>query len=144
MIQRIQSLFFLAASLLFGAEFATSFASSESAVNGIFSDQKYNIHDHVMFQILVGLGVLVSLVALFMYKNRARQIQLGYLVITLSVIFPIVVILFYLNATKDIGAVVINDQIGLYLPLGIMVAGFLAVRFVRKDEKLVQSMDRLR
>jgi len=38
----------------------------------------------------------------------------------------------------------VNDQFGMYLPLvGLLFSG-LAIHFIRKDEKLVKSMDRLR
>ena len=37
-----------------------------------------------------------------------------------------------------------DDGIGAYLPMGAMVMLLLAMRFIKKDDDLVRSMDRLR
>ena len=144
MIQRIQSVFFLLAGLFFGGGFATSFASSNQTVEGIFSDQLYRLDDHIGLQILAGLGILFSIAAIFLYRNRTNQIKIGYLITTLAILLPIAAILIYSNQTAQLETVVIEDQAGLYLPIGTIICALLAVRYVRKDEKLVQSMDRLR
>jgi len=44
----------------------------------------------------------------------------------------------------SLGNVTPDDGMGLYLPFVFLLFGFLAQRFIQKDEKLVQSMDRLR
>lgn len=144
MIQRIQSVFLFLAGVLFGSSFATSFASSDRAVEGIFSDQLYRVNDHVGLQILAGLGILLSLAAIFLYKNRKNQVKLGYIITTIAILLPIAAILIYSNQTEQLEAAVIEDRLGLYLPIGTVICTLLAVRFIRKDEKLVQSMDRLR
>ena len=144
MIQRIQSIFFLLAGACFGGEFGTSFATTSVAADGIFVDQAYNLQDNVMLQILAGLGLLISLAAIFMYQNRKTQIKLGYLTTVIGVVLPIVSVLIFMNQTKSMPDIEINDQLGLYLPIGMIAFSLLAVRFTRKDEKLVESMDRLR
>lgn len=144
MIQRIQSIFFLLTASCFGGEFATSFATSNKSVTGLFSDQLFNLHDHIGLQIIGGLGILLSIVAIFLYKKRDNQIKLGYLITTLAILLPVTAILIYMGESEALAAVEISDSIGLYLPLGMIIFSLLAVRFVKKDNKLVQSMDRLR
>ena len=144
MIQRIQSIFFLLAATCFGGEFATSFASSDQAINGLFGDQMFNLQDHLGLQILAALGVLLSLTAIFLYKKRDNQIKLGYVITTLAILLPIAAILIYMGDSDVLEGAVINDNAGLYLPIGMILFALLAVRFVKKDSKLVQSMDRLR
>lgn len=143
MIQRIQSLLFLLAAGCFGGEFATSMASSDKMVNGIFGDQLYTLADHPALQVIAGLGILLSLVAIFLYKNRDNQIKLGYVVTTLAVLLPIVALLLFMNE-PNLDNVEVSDNAGLYLPIGMIIFSVLAVRFVKKDNKLVESMDRLR
>lgn len=144
MIQRIQSIFFLLAAGCFGGEFATSFASTNKSVNGLFNDQVYNLQDHIGLQIIVGLGLVLSLVAIFLYKNRDNQIKLGYVIATLAILLPIAAILIYMGQSEGLETVEVNDDLGLYLPVGMILFTLLAVRFVKKDNQLVQSMDRLR
>jgi len=147
MIQRVQSIFFLLAALCFGGEFLVAFAKSASTLKGLFSDQLYNLYDHPALLAICGLGAAVSLATIFLFKNRPLQKKLGYLIITLATLLPIVAILLYMNdsqAMSDTNQVEIADSAGLYLPLGMILFAGLAVRGVSKDDKLVESMDRLR
>lgn len=146
MIQRVQSIFFLLAALCFGGEFLTAFATSSSSVAGMFKDQLYNLYDHPALLAICGLGALLSLVTIFLYKNRNLQKKLGYLIITLAILLPIVAVLLYTNdnAASDEVTANISDSVGLYLPLGMILFAALAVRGVSRDNDLVESMDRLR
>ena len=144
MIQRIQSIFFFLSAACFGGEFATSFAESSQSISGIFEDQLYNLSDHVGLQIIAGIGMILSLLSIFMYKNRMNQIKLGYIITTLAILLPIAAVLIYINQSQNLDQAVISDRIGLYLPIGMIICSTLAVRFIKKDEKLVESMDRLR
>lgn len=145
MIQRIQSIFLLLAAGFFGGQFLTSFVSSTAPVNGIFADQIFNLYDNPALLLIAGLGALVAIVTIFLFNNRKLQLKLSYLIITLSIILPIVAVLLYTNQVGTIPeAVDVNDQAGLYLPIGTILFTALAIRFINKDEKTVRSMDRLR
>jgi len=146
MIQRVQSIFFFLAALCFGGEFFASFAKTSKTVTGIFADQLYNLYDHPALLVICGLGAALSLLTIFLYKNRPLQKKLGYLIITLAIILPIVAILLFMNQSEGIDAAKaeVADSLGLYLPAGMILFAALAVRGVSKDDKLVESMDRLR
>lgn len=144
MIQRIQTIFFLLAGLCFAGQFALPFATAATPEPGIFSDAMYSVQDHVGLMILAGLGVLLSLAAIFMYGNRKNQIKTGYLISTVAIIMPIISVLIYMGQVDNMGSNQINDGLGLYLPIGMIAFALLGVTFTKKDEKLVQSMDRLR
>ncbi len=147
MIQRIQSIFFLLAALCFGGEFLVDFAKSSVVIDGIFSDRLYNLYDHPALLVICGLGAIVSLATIFLYNNRPLQKKLGYLVITLAILLPIVAVLLFMNDTQainDTNNLEIADSAGLYMPLGMILFAGLAIRGVAKDDKLVESMDRLR
>ena len=144
MIQRWQSVFFLLASGVFGLQFATDLAKSNTPVEGVFADQLYNISDHPGLLALTIIGILISLLAVFLYNKRPTQIKLAYLTITVAILLPVIAILLYTNQIGNLQDVEIEDQAGLYLPIGTVLFAFLAIRFIKKDEKLVSSMDRLR
>lgn len=97
---------------------------------------------------LAGLAVVSCLVALFeifQYKKRLLQIKLG--AINAFVIMAYVAAATYVIYTGE-------NQIGYeargifkpgyFLPLGALLFNSLANRFIRKDEKLVRSVDRIR
>ena len=144
MIQRLQSIFLLLSGASFFGLFGLPMASSSVSMEGIFSDQKYNLFDNPF---LIGLGVaggLLAIVNIFLYKNRPLQKKLGYGVITLAFLFIITAILLVLqdNASEVIGE--ISEGLGLGLPVFAIIFALFANRYISKDDKLVKSMDRLR
>lgn len=145
MIQRLQSIFLLLTSASFWALFGLPFASSDQATAQFLADKVYGINDHIVLLILAILGGVIALGAIFLYKNRQLQIKMSYLTLILSIILPVVVILlFYNEATENTMDVKIDDQLGIYLPALGIIFSILAMRFIKKDEKTVRSMDRLR
>jgi hypothetical protein len=145
MIQRLQSIFFLLTGLCFGGEYLTEFATTPVSTAGIFSDMVFNVHDHIGLQILAGLGALLSIIAIFLYKNRENQIKLGYFIALVAIVLPAVAVLIFINQKDQIGDISsINQSFGLYLPLGMILFSAMAVKYIKKDQNLVQSMDRLR
>jgi peptidoglycan/LPS O-acetylase OafA/YrhL len=151
MIQRIQSIFLLIVSvsffLLFFLPFATTDRafSSASSGNNLFADQAYTVQDHVLLMILAGLGGVLALVSLFSFKRRKRQLRLGYILTILGIMILLVTYTFFINASNELPSTIeITDQPGMYLPAASILAALLANRYIKKDDKLVESMDRLR
>jgi len=146
MLQRIQTVFLILAALAFAALFEFPFAVSDVANSGFLSDKDYDIYDSPVLLVMTALGVVIALVAVFLYKNRALQIRLSYVVIILGILLLVVAAILFYNqgATVLDNVKQIDDALGLYMPLLAFVFGFLAARYIRKDEKLVRSMDRLR
>jgi len=145
MIQRIQSLFLLISSASFWTLLGLPFASSEEPTDAFLADQLYNYQDNIIILILVILGGALALLTIFLYKNRLLQRRLSYLVLIVGILLPFVVIfLFYNEATQHYLNTQINDGAGIYIPLITIVSTVLAIRYIKKDEKVVKSMDRLR
>lgn len=145
MIQRIQSLLLLLSSASFWTIFGFPFASSDQPTAAFLADKVYDLNDHILILILAILGGLIAGLTIFLYKNRSLQIRLSYLTLVLAIVLPIVaILLFYGEATKNYLNVNIDDGLGIYLPLVAIISTILAIRFIRKDEKVVKSMDRLR
>lgn len=145
MIQRIQSLFLLLAALAFIALFKFPFAESDIANAGFLMDKDFDVYDHPVLMGLAGLGTVAALVAIFLFKNRPLQIRLTYITIIMGILLLIVAIVLFYNETAEIfEKAQISDSVGLYMPFVGFIFGLLAARFIRKDEKLIKSMDRLR
>lgn len=145
MIQRIQSLFYLLSAICTGGLFYFPFASSTKSATPFMDDQIYNVFDHTAMLVICGLAILIPLVAIFMFKNRSTQLRMGIFGIIAAVLLVAVAALLFMNAGQTMdSAGTVNDGVGLYLPIGSILFLALANRFVKKDENLVQSMDRLR
>jgi hypothetical protein len=85
------------------------------------------------------------MVAIFVFKNRPLQLKLGYVVISLAILLPLAAFHLFTNQAPMMDATVqVEDQAGVFLPGGAIIFTALANYFIRKDDKLVKSMDRLR
>ncbi|MBT8191416.1 MAG: DUF4293 domain-containing protein [Bacteroidia bacterium] len=144
MIQRIQTVFLFLATLCFGGLFLAPFALSDKEIQPFFEDRLFNIQDHIVLLILTIIGGMVALISIFMYRNRPLQMRLGFLGIISSLFLALVASWLVYSNAQEISDVVIEDQIGLYLPVAALLFFILSNRFIKKDEKTVQSMDRLR
>jgi len=145
MIQRVQSIFLFLASLFFGGQFLVPFANSTKSISGFLTDLKYDIFDNPILLVITGLGAVICLASIFLFKNRSLQMKLSYIGIVLSILLPLTAVILFINNSSHISEQShLNDQAGLYLPLGSILCLGLALRFIKKDEKLVKSMDRLR
>ena len=145
MIQRIQSIFLLLASITFFLQFVFNFATSDKTSPGFLSDKIYNVLDNPVLLGLTILGGVIALISIFLFRNRALQLRLGYLVIVLCILLPIVAFLLIYNEPTGLSkGVEINDGLAIYLPIIGLITTILAARSINKDNKLVKSMDRLR
>ncbi|WP_420317472.1 DUF4293 domain-containing protein [Ekhidna sp.] len=91
------------------------------------------------------LAALVMLFSITRYKNRMTQVKLNALfsLITAGVLVGTYV---YINKANQLFDPQVQGTflIGFYLPIVGMLNNFLANRFIRKDEALVRSADRIR
>lgn len=143
MIQRIQSLFMLLAGGLLGLEFVFPFASNPTSSSGYFTDSVYNIFDNNILLGLISVGILLSFVAIFLFKNRKLQTSINW--ITIIVCLAIMGGGFFF-LTQDQSGITEGTNIGVgsILPIISLLMLLMANRFIGKDENLVKSMDRLR
>lgn len=95
------------------------------------------------FALAVGIACL-SAVAIFLYKNRKTQYKLAISGAFLSAVV-IGLQVWYVEAFKKSTPIVQGTyQWGGLLPIAMMIFLFLAASGIRKDEKLIKSLDRLR
>jgi hypothetical protein len=118
------------------------FATTEQEQVQIFQDRQFTIHDHLLLQILCYVAVLVVILTIFMYRKRIMQIRMGYVVILMGIAIPVVA--YFFSQRPDSIVTGIKLGAGGFMPLAGVLLTLVAMRFVRKDEELVKSMDRLR
>lgn len=147
MIQRIQSVFYLLAALCAAGLFFLPIASSDKTTGMFFEDKIFNVQDHIGLLVLAGLAALLPFVAIFLFKNRSLQLKLG----KSSLLFPMLLlaagIYVFLNSASmsaDSQISVVSAKAGMFLPIGVLLFAILGNRFVKKDDDLVKSSDRLR
>ncbi len=106
---------------------------------------EYIYFPYTISGILAGLSVIIAIIEIFKFKNRLTQIKLGMvnsLVITASLI--VAAYLSYRDQAGMMPEVVGVYKPGLFMPAAALIFNSLANRFIRKDEKLVRSVDRIR
>lgn len=91
------------------------------------------------------LSALVMLFSITRYKNRKTQVKLNALFSLLSAATFVGIYLYISKANALFNPEIFGTfLIGFYLPIVAMLNNFIANRFIRKDEALVRSADRIR
>lgn len=129
MLQRIQTIFILVS--LIGT---IIFYTQSQDINTGFFDELIMI----FCVILLFLGSL----SIFSFKNRKRQVLLNFFGIAINVLL-ITLSVFWLQSLSG-GMDFPEKGIEPMISFLSMVSLFLANRYIRKDERLVKSVDRLR
>jgi glucan phosphoethanolaminetransferase (alkaline phosphatase superfamily) len=155
MIQRIQSLYlFLTTllSLLFlnggflsfinktGYEIKVTFTGVLKSTGG----QGFEMIEKLLpLSLLIILIPLISLITIFIFKNRKIQLRFSIFLIILSSLFVIALIHVSFSIISKFDATIIPG-FKMILPILILIFSILSYRGIRKDDRLVKSYDRLR
>lgn len=157
MIQRVQSIFLLLTALVmiavcflplwekYGSEGQEYISLSAMELIYLDNGEVAMRQDTFYIAILASFAALVAIYSIFQFKKRLRQIQLG----ALNSLFmggTLVLTYYYTvkaNALLD-PMVQGNFLIGFYIIASALFFNLLANRFIRRDEKLVRSADRIR
>lgn len=155
MIQRIQSVFLLISIILAGVCLCSplgTYVGSDSLVHATLLNnwlydvdyQEAYISSSALF-VLLALGAVVAILALFGYENRVRQMRWTMLSCVLLVLYYLSFIGFavYYGKVKYPGA---HFQISFYacFPILSFIFNLLAYWRIRHDEQLVKAADRIR
>lgn len=149
MIQRKQSLFLLATAIIaiitlfvpfLSIEITTPVTIGLSLVEGLKHPEAVNSQIYFPF-ILNCLVIILSFVTIFQFKNRILQYKLANLTLLFSVF---VTGLFFLLNFFDHKPEGLHFTFGAFLPIIGGAFAFLAAHFIKKDEQLVRSADRIR
>jgi hypothetical protein len=144
MIQRIQSVYLLLATLLsVGLIFLLSLWTVESGEQ-YFAVDGFNNESILLKAIpaLFFLSGVLTFYAIFKFKNRQLQFVLGRFSILTNFILLGILVYFSQNLSGEMN--VSEKGIGLLIPIITIVMVVLANKAIKKDEELVKSVDRLR
>lgn len=144
MIQRIQSIFLLISSASFWSLFAFPFAKSNTASGQIYNNMALDINDHIGLLVLTVLGGVLALGAIFLFNNRKLQSSLTRLVALVALATLGFACWLYFSAQTSNTELLTSLGIGCAMPIVSFITGCLAAANIKKDDKLVKSMDRLR
>ena len=149
MIQRIQSLFLLGVVLLCTAlmyvpvyelvnENAPLNPPDQEQINATFT-----IFNSAILAIINGAVGLLALVSIFLFKNRNLQIRAINLALLLTC--GLIGLLFF---SADSMSTTLQAKVhylyGTYIPVILAIFLFAAIRYIKRDEALVRSSERLR
>jgi hypothetical protein len=102
---------------------------------------------HPVFYIAIAaaLSCILALYTIFQYTNRMKQIKLGALnAFLMMASVGIAAYFIYEYQAQVPGADQGQFELGIFLPVIALIMNSLANRFIRRDENLVRSVDRLR
>lgn len=136
MIQRIQTIYLLLAAVVSGGlTFVFHLWTN-------FNDALVFAKDNALYFGLFIASAALSLLSIFLFKNRKSQFILGRINIILNFILLGLFVYQSLNLSGETN--VSEKGIGIFLPIISIVLLALANKAIKKDEDLVKSVDRLR
>ena len=144
MIQRVQSIYLLAATILSGGLIFWLNLWVDEKQNDFFVMDSFHSENTllIVMAVLFIVSALLTINAIFQYKKRQLQFVLGRLTILIN--FIIIGILVYFSQNLS-GEITVSEKgIGLIIPILTIVLVALANKAIKKDEELVKSVDRLR
>ncbi|GHA27593.1 hypothetical protein GCM10007103_06270 [Salinimicrobium marinum] len=136
MLQRIQTVYLFLAALSSGGLIFVFHLWENSQGEAVYAQD-----DNMVF-ILFLISALISLVTIFLFKNRKLQFVLGRLNILLN--FILLGLFVYWSLMVPGESSISEKGIGMLIPIISIVFLVLANKAIKKDEDLVKSVDRLR
>ena len=138
MIQRIQSVWLLLAAAFDAVTFRFPFYSGDWQKDAVPAVVDLNAQSTPWFTILSVIAGAIALATIFLFKNRKLQLKLCYLGIFIT---AVLLTLYFLEMNNFYSG---NIALWAIFYFAILISFILAVQGVRKDEKLIRSMDRFR
>lgn len=152
MIQRIQSIYLLVAAILMAVTVFSPLAFLADGSNGFFIYRCLGFYENGIglnyptwgVITLVSLTAVLTFISIFVYKNRKLQIKLSYTAIVLLLASYGTIYTYLQTGLTETSTTLINVKYGVILPIIALIFIILAVIKIKGDEKLVQSLNRIR
>lgn len=141
MIQRIQTLWLAIVAVVSLLTLKFSFYGGNKADATLPAGKKWEeltaVNNFLILVLTIAVTV-ISLIIVFLYKNRKLQLRLTILTIVISVLN---LYLYYTETKKFLeGNIVLTSVLSFIIPIFLV----LAARGIYSDEKLIKNADRLR
>ena len=155
MIQRIQSVFLLITAMALAVFLGTNaYTRTISASESVMVNPYHVLHkvgtlgtEKPIFYVAVMacISILVTVIALFKYGNRLRQILfVAFNALMMGATLGVTVYHIVKDA-KPVGAGGEETyEVGIFALIIALLSNYIANYFIKKDEKLVRSADRMR
>lgn len=134
MIQRLQSIWLLLAAVFAALTFVLPFANFAQLNEGL---KPINSQSTTWLTIVAAFTGALAFIDIFLFNNRKLQTRLCIVGILLTLVF---LGLCFMQMSREAGTLALSCLI-YFAILGFYI---MAVNGIRKDEKLIKSMDRLR
>ena len=152
MIQRIQSVYLFIGVLAICAMLAFPYVRivDEAATAYMFLHTAtgdagiVNAYDPLLIMVAGAATALSFLIAIFLYKNRIRQMRFNAIVFVMNCLFIAVIFFTSDRLAKDLNGRADYKQVGVVMPLISMIMLVFANKAIKKDEMKVRAADRLR
>ena len=144
MIQRIQSLLLLLAAIVSGG-LSSMFTLWSATYDKHFFAYESIVKDAIFIKpigILFILSAILSFITIFLFKNRKLQFVINRINILVNFLLLGFIVYNVLNISGE--TQVSEKGIGTFLPILSVFLLVFANRYIKKDEDLVKSVDRLR
>lgn len=138
MIQRIQSAWLLLAAIFDAITFRFPFYVGDWQRDTVPDTVGLNAQSTTVLTILTAVTGVLAFISIFLFSNRKLQLRLTYLGILLS---AVLLVLYFLEISHFN-----RGDIALWclFYFAILLFYLLAARGIRKDQKLIKSLERLR
>ena len=140
MIQRQQTLWLLLATVAGILSFMFPFVTGMELVDKTAMEKPAEVvaGSNFFILLLTIASIAISSITIFVFKSRKQQLWLCLLGMLVA---GLLIFLYIIQMNK-----LIKPTLALFciLPFAILAGNFLAFRNIRKDEKLVKSLDKLR
>jgi hypothetical protein len=154
MIQRIQSIYLLLAAIVVGLLFFFPIADFVNDAGKFYLFRYRGLYEviegkeklvslTIPLAIILMVNMVLPLINIFFYKKRGFQMKLC--IFSIILLFSSVGLIAYYAAAsfKNIEANV-NYQVFASMPIIALILNVMAYSAIRKDEKLIKSIDRIR
>ncbi len=153
MIQRVQTIFLLLTSFFFfsywffGLEW---YERGYPVIINMFNGSEYINTILISFSYLPIIISVISFVSIFIFKNRKLQFKLTQLGFRLSIIMGLFTIFYFYNCLGYLVELMPSKFLELLMyaamvnPFICCYFLFLALRFIKRDNELINSLDRIR
>ena len=150
MLQRIQTVYLLLASICMVVSLLTSlavFTMGGEIVN--FEAMGFYLNEEIIFStwglfIIGNISAVLSVLIVFIYKKRMLQIRLAGMNIFIMLGYYGLIAFYILKRNPEVGSTFESVGIGMVAPFVAIVLTYLAIRKIGADEALIRSLNRIR
>ena len=152
MIQRIQSVYLLIAAILMAVVVCTPLAILSGASDSFYLFKSIGVFENGFTLVYPSWGIvacavisaLLGFVSIFLFKKRKIQIKMSYVSIVFIILFYAAFAAYLYTGQAALEAKFSKVEYGLALPAISLILTVLALSKIKADERLVQSLNRIR